>query len=378
MNSHILAALLAACFLPVVPAAAQSLDGDWRSEGYGDVFVVNGADWNTFEVTSTTCVPGATAKQVGGATADLEATFQKDGSDSFFIRSGGSNDHKIMHRQGAASDVRIDRISRVPAVCDHPTPDTPMGNFEVFTRTWSEQYISFDLRHVDWMNVIAENRPRVTADTSPMALFGVVAGMIQPLGDAHTRINAPAIGMSFHGFRLGIERSPKTVLKVTDRAYLKSPLQRFCEDQVQYGNLDESTGYLRILSFSGFSPAGGFESGLAALETALDKIFSDKSLKALVIAFTQVLMGRSPHITRIGENTQGVFSDVLERRLPNGWSFGLPNEVFLTPDGKAFDGAGIPPDIRVPVLAPADLAAGRDPGVAKALEVLVSARAKTP
>ncbi len=39
--------------------------------------------------------------------------------------------------------------------------------------------------------------------------------------------------------------------------------------------------------------------------------------------FTQALMGRTPHVTCIGENTQGVFSDVLGRSLPNGWRFGL-------------------------------------------------------
>ena len=86
--------------------------------------------------------------------------------------------------------------------------------------------------------------------------------------------------------------------------------------------------------------------------------------------FTQALMGRTPRITRIGENTQGVFSDVLSRRLPNGWRFGLPNEVFRTPQGTTFDGPGIPPDAAVPVFADEDVAAGKDPGVAKALEIL--------
>jgi len=31
---------------------------------------------------------------------------------------------------------------------------------------------------------------------------------------------------------------------------------------------------------------------------------------------------------------------------------------------------GIPPDIEVPVLADADVAAGKDPGMARALEIL--------
>src|SRR6185436_10316822 len=64
--------------------------------------------------------------------------------------------------------------------------------------------------------------------------------------------------------------------------------------------------------------------------------------------FTQALMGRTPRITRVGENTQGVFSDILARRLPNGWRFGLPNEVFRTSQRTTFDGTGIPPDVVVP------------------------------
>jgi C-terminal processing protease CtpA/Prc len=86
--------------------------------------------------------------------------------------------------------------------------------------------------------------------------------------------------------------------------------------------------------------------------------------------FTQALMGRQPAIARIGENTQGVFSDVLGRRLPNGWRFGLPNELFLTGEGTSFDGEGVPPTIAVPTFAAADLAAGRDPGLDRAIAVI--------
>jgi C-terminal processing protease CtpA/Prc len=86
--------------------------------------------------------------------------------------------------------------------------------------------------------------------------------------------------------------------------------------------------------------------------------------------FTQALMGRTPRVLRVGEYTQGVFSDVLGRELPNGWSFGLPNEMFRTAQGTTFDGPGIPPDIMVPVFADGDVAAGRDPAMTKALELL--------
>jgi peptidase S41-like protein/tricorn protease-like protein len=86
--------------------------------------------------------------------------------------------------------------------------------------------------------------------------------------------------------------------------------------------------------------------------------------------FTMAVLDRHPHVVRLGASTQGVFSDVLVRALPNGWRFGLPNEIYLTKDGKAFDGAGVPPDIRVPIFPMEDLASGRDSALDQALEIL--------
>ncbi|MFG2137004.1 S41 family peptidase [Streptomyces sp. NPDC048650] len=86
--------------------------------------------------------------------------------------------------------------------------------------------------------------------------------------------------------------------------------------------------------------------------------------------FTQALMGRPSAPTRIGQNTQGVFSDVMGRALPNGWTFGLPNEEFLTPAGRTFDGPGIPPDIRTPVFTDQELDARRDSALTRARALL--------
>ena len=86
--------------------------------------------------------------------------------------------------------------------------------------------------------------------------------------------------------------------------------------------------------------------------------------------FAMALMGREPEITRVGENTQGVFSDTMGRALPNGWRFRLPNEQFLTAGGNSFDGPGVPPHVAVPVFPRDDLTAGRDSAIEKALELL--------
>lgn len=86
--------------------------------------------------------------------------------------------------------------------------------------------------------------------------------------------------------------------------------------------------------------------------------------------FTMALMGRTPHVVRVGESTQGVYSDVLGRTLPNGWEFGLPNEVFLDAENHHYEQRGVPPDHEVPVFAPEDLKAGKDRAIEKVFELI--------
>ncbi|MGW6865975.1 S41 family peptidase [Streptomyces sp. NPDC054901] len=76
--------------------------------------------------------------------------------------------------------------------------------------------------------------------------------------------------------------------------------------------------------------------------------------------FTQALIDRPGRTVRVGEATQGVFSDVMIRPLPNGMTIRLPNEEYLTRTGTTFDGAGIPPHLRTPVFTEEEFARNRD------------------
>lgn len=92
--------------------------------------------------------------------------------------------------------------------------------------------------------------------------------------------------------------------------------------------------------------------------------------------FTQAMMERPSRTIRIGQPTQGVFSDVMRRKLPGArhadWSFGLPNEEFLTSDGRTFDGAGIPPEVTEPVFTDEEFSQDRDSGFDRAVRWLES------
>lgn len=65
--------------------------------------------------------------------------------------------------------------------------------------------------------------------------------------------------------------------------------------------------------------------GLSWTGCCADRAVTTSAAEILV----QALLGRGG-VTRIGEPTQGVFCDVLGRRLPNGWNFGLPNALYRT------------------------------------------------
>ena len=437
--------------------AAPAVDGVWRSQGWGFVYQIRQSDWQAFEVTNSTCVATSAAKRVPYNVKHVEAAFQERKGHLFFVWPGSDNDHKRITTPSGLSSIVIERIAELPTVCTPPTANTPLNSFEVFARTFAEQYISFDLRHVDWERSVLEQRKKITARTTPTELFKVLSAMIAPLTDIHTGIEAPKLKREFDPeMRPGTDRvmqgnierfakgGRKQLASITNRRYLNGRVVGFCRGQWQYGLVADGVGYLRILQFGDYA-RGGPDRDIRALNGALDKILGNRALRALIIdvrlsfggddrlglaiagrltakeymaysiqarsdptvpnrytpaqgvmvrpgkqplyvgpiveligpvtmsaaeTFTQALMERTPRVLRVGENTQGVFCDPLERHLPNGWRFDLPNAVYRTSDGRAFDVIGIPPDIAAPVFREEDVAAQRDPAMDIAIQSL--------
>jgi len=53
---------------------------------------------------------------------------------------------------------------------------------------------------------------------------------------------------------------------------------------------------------------------------------------------------RYPNIKTIGTRTAGIFSELLWKELPIGWEFSLSNEIYTDPNGKTYEGTGVPVD----------------------------------
>jgi carboxyl-terminal processing protease len=93
-----------------------------------------------------------------------------------------------------------------------------------------------------------------------------------------------------------------------------------------------------------------------------DSVFSGGEAFALAIR-------QLPHVTIIGDHTNGIFSYTLDKKLPNGWKYCLSYQVYLSADMVCYEGRGVPVDIEL-LNRKSDIEAGIDPLIARALQVL--------
>lgn len=82
-----------------------------------------------------------------------------------------------------------------------------------------------------------------------------------------------------------------------------------------------------------------------------------------------LVMKQLPHVTIVGDRTEGIFSDMLESKLPNGWRFTLSHQIYRTPDGICYENEGVPVDVKV-VNTRKDLETRIDPVIISAIETL--------
>jgi carboxyl-terminal processing protease len=100
-----------------------------------------------------------------------------------------------------------------------------------------------------------------------------------------------------------------------------------------------------------------------------DSVFSGGEAFALAIR-------ELPHVTLIGDHTNGIFSYELEKKLPNGWKYCLSYQKYFSAEMICYEGEGVPPDVEL-FNTKADIESGIDPLIVRALGVARSFNAKT-
>ena len=93
-----------------------------------------------------------------------------------------------------------------------------------------------------------------------------------------------------------------------------------------------------------------------------DSVFSGGDVFALVAR-------ELPHLTIVGEPTNGIFSYQYGGKLSNGWKYNLSHQVYLSADKICYESTGVPVDVKV-LNTKEDLTNGEDAVIRKALDLL--------
>ncbi|MCX6554711.1 MAG: S41 family peptidase, partial [Candidatus Aminicenantes bacterium] len=305
---------------------------------------------------------------------------------------------------------------------DTADPRDPVLNFEFVWRTLDRNYGQFLIKHVDWDALYRMYRPTVTSATTDQELWDILLSMMGHLNDAHLcladgsrRVGgsrnegvkndvfsldlvkskylqgkfSDALGGSFISGWLaegvgylyigdlkdGLEPITKTIDAViaefakarvmvvdvrnnpggTSRA-VEIVAGRFADRRRHYSTCRTRYGPKHDdfwpEEFRNIEPNGPLQF------TGPTVLLTDRISASAAEGFTMA-MRVLPHVTVVGDTTEGALSAQFPDRMPNSWTLWVAFKEIRDHEGVCWDGVGIPPDLRV-INTAADIAAGRD------------------
>jgi carboxyl-terminal processing protease len=163
------------------------------------------------------------------------------------------------------------------------------------------------------------------------------------------------------GFIIDIRDNPggddSIVLKIVNRFCDRKRVAFHRKTKIGPGEED----YTNLKTWN-IKPKGAVQfTGPVALLTC-DSVFSGGEVFALA-------MKQLPHVTIIGDHTNGIFSYQLEKKLLNGWRYRLSYQVYYSSNMECYEGKGVPADVTL-LNKKADIENNVDPLITCALQTL--------
>jgi carboxyl-terminal processing protease len=151
-----------------------ALLGIWKANGYGWLLQIRSDGYALYDHTDISCVE-----------------FERGNSEQFrqgFDRIEVDGDRLSLHVAGDITRYSFNRVQQFHApivTFDDARVSDPQFNFEVFWKTFQQDYAFFERHRVDWLAIYQANRHRVGADTTSNELAQVFQDMLEPLQDNH-------------------------------------------------------------------------------------------------------------------------------------------------------------------------------------------------
>ncbi|HLP94964.1 MAG TPA: S41 family peptidase [Saprospiraceae bacterium] len=310
-------------------------------------------------------------------------------------------------------------------------PDNnPEAVFENLWQTFHEEYAPFEERKVDWPALYAQYRPLVGPETTEDSLYQVVTRMLAALDDGHVNLTTPNREV-FNANRIRREKADDNLFSLpVIKNYLEPGYKTDDKHSYLYGKIKgQNVGYIyfdyvaenffqletflreqeqangliidlrhnqggdftycfseigRLTDQRRFVFRSKTKNGKAANDytdwTAWHITpkgnYIDKPIVVLTDRYTisageRAVMAFSvlPNVTLMGDTTCGAHGTMIGRELANGWYYSLVPQKVELPDGKSYEGIGLPPDIYIKNQS-ADMSQGIDQTLEMAVERL--------
>ncbi|WP_081814635.1 S41 family peptidase [Hyphomonas jannaschiana] len=256
---------LAGCagtYAPPEPASRQMLDtgngmlaeaqGVWRSEESGWLLQITPDDIIRWQETPAACYP--TRQDGPTMMGQIEYRY-------FTPQADGTARFEYLPADGHAV---FTRISALPETCREETDTGPEAVFDVFTSVFRRHYAFFDQRGVDWEKNVATARTSLSPEMSEADLLDLLASLLEPLQDSHTKLVASlegetrriqsGLGTTLPRARDEIGEGPwligllDNLMPYLDEGAVHTGNERFIR-----GTINDHIGYIQIFTMGGFT-----------------------------------------------------------------------------------------------------------------------------
>ncbi|HEA53698.1 hypothetical protein LCGC14_0965360 [marine sediment metagenome] len=273
------------CSPPV--SVFSDLQGVWRSQGYGKILLIERDQYTLFEETTISC-----RKLYTGTIEELNQYYE-----DVVVSPGG---HAFSaHRVSGVARIRFRCLKALPATAAATRRNDardPEYNFEIFWRTFDEQYALFELKSVAWDQAYLTYRPQINARSSRETLFATMAAMLRPLKDGHIRLNTPwghynagAQPALYQRLTQELEDAnddrdlpsylgdlKEWLHAVIHEDYLMGGARHGGNRLLEWGRLNNAVGYMNIRAMAGQSGKTGEPAAdLMAVDNVMRKVLAD-------------------------------------------------------------------------------------------------------
>ena len=235
---------------------AISLDGVWRSRGYGWIWVIEEGRVRAYDESGELCLKSP------------RRSFHLDDSEKSLEASRDGKTIRLLLDDDQYRYV-FDRIDALPASCTAETKSDPISVFDAVVTTLTTHYAFFGARDIDWEKAVEAERAKVTAGTSDWELFKSISRLLSHFRDSHVSLEGtigdddlefdPSDEGRFHAnsrMRESAEALADPSGYWNPRAaeeLLGDTARTGADGDMTYGLIDGDIGYLAIREMSGFS-----------------------------------------------------------------------------------------------------------------------------